>query len=74
MCCAYLYSDQTGRELFRLTDPGDELPIPAIGETIKFNRNRYQIISVRVVESPSPATLATEYRIRMLPIEVHPLT
>jgi hypothetical protein len=69
MCCAYLYADHTGRELFRLTDPGDELPVPSIGETIKFKRNRYQIESVKVIESPNPATLATEYRIRMLRIE-----
>jgi hypothetical protein len=69
MCCAYLYSDRAGRELFRVTDLGDELPIPAIGETIKFNHHRYQVASVKVIESPSPKTLATEYRIQLLLVE-----
>jgi hypothetical protein len=71
MCRAYLYSEQAGRrELFRVADPGDELPIPAIGETIKFNHHRYQIASIKVIESPSTRTLATEYRIQLLPMAV----
>jgi len=62
MPCAYLYTDRSGCEIFRLTDVADQLPIPAAGETIRLHNSRYLVESVKMVESLSPARLATEYR------------
>ena len=69
MFCTYLYSDRNGREVFRATDPDEQLPIPQVGETIKLDRHRYRVESVRLVESLSPATLPKEYRVRVELIE-----
>jgi hypothetical protein len=69
MACAYLYSDRTGREVFRITDPAERLPTPAVGETIELYNHLYKIESVKMVLSSSPASLATEYRVRVLPVE-----
>ncbi len=65
MPCAYLFSDRNGRELLSVADPGDQLAIPTAGETIKLYHHRYKVESVKIVESPSPTSLATEYRIRL---------
>ena len=69
MPCAHLYCDRNGREVFRVTDPEDLLPAPTVGEMIKHHQRRYTIESVLFVESLSPSTLATEYRVRLEPIE-----
>jgi hypothetical protein len=66
---AYLYSIGTGREVFRITDPTEELPTPAIGETIKLYDHRYRVESVKMVLSLSPSSLATEYRVHVFRIE-----
>jgi hypothetical protein len=66
---AYLYSIGTGREVFRITDPSEELPTPAIGETVELCDSRYRVESVKVVLSLSPSSLATEYRVSVLRIE-----
>jgi hypothetical protein len=65
----YLYSDRTGREVFRAIDPDERLPVPEVGETIKLESHRYTIEYVRLIESISPATLPKEYRVRVHPIE-----
>jgi hypothetical protein len=69
MACAFLYSDRTGREVFRVTDPAEEFPTPSVGETIEFYDHRYKVESVKMVLSSSPASLATEYRVRLLLLE-----
>jgi hypothetical protein len=69
MACAFLYSDRTGREVFRITDPAEQLPTPSVGETIEFSDHHYMVESVKMVWSSSPASLATEYRVRVLLIE-----
>ena len=69
MPCAYLYTDRSGCEIFRLTDVADQLPIPAAGETIRLLNTCYLVESVKMVESLSPASLATEYCVRVLLIE-----
>lgn len=69
MPCTYLYSDRNGREVFRATDPDEQLPIPQVGETIKLERQRYKVEYIRLVESLSPATLPKEYRVRVQLIE-----
>ena len=66
MSCAYLYSGRTGREIFRVTDFNNNFPIPRVGETIKLDRNRYTVESVKVRES---STLLTEYRVRVMLVE-----
>lgn len=69
MSRVYLYSDRNGREVFRATDPDEQLPVPQVGETIKLDRQRYKVESVRLLESLSPATLPKEYRVRVQQIE-----
>jgi hypothetical protein len=69
MACAFLYSDKTGREVFRVTDPAEEFPAPSVGETIEFYHHRYQVESVKMILSLSPTSLATEYRVRVLLLE-----
>jgi hypothetical protein len=69
MACLYLYSDRSGREIFRAIDPDERLPVPQIGETIKLDRQRYTVEYVRLVASISSATLPKEYRVRVQLLE-----
>ena len=69
MSRTYLYSDGNGKEIFRAADPGEQLPVPQVGEIIKLDRHRYRVEYVRLVESLSPATLPKEYRVRVERIE-----
>jgi|HubBroStandDraft_6_1064221.scaffolds.fasta_scaffold193004_3 hypothetical protein len=66
MPCAYLFSDRYGHEILSVADLADQLPIPLVGETIKLHHDRYKVESVKMIESPSPGSLATEYRVRVL--------
>jgi hypothetical protein len=69
MSRVFLYSDRSGREVFRAIDPGEQLAVPEVGETIKLDRHRYKVEYVRLLESLSPATLPKEYRVRVQLLE-----
>jgi hypothetical protein len=66
---AFLYSDRNGHEVFSVLDVNDNLPIPVIGETIKLNRNRYVVESVRVVESRKVSNGPTQCHVCVTPLE-----
>lgn len=66
MPCAYLFSDRYGSKILSVADLDDRLPVPAVGETITLHHDRYKVESVKMVESPSTDSLATEYRVGLL--------
>ena len=62
MACEFSYSDLNGHEVFSVSDMNDNLPIPNVGETIKIERNRYLVQSVRLVP-PKNNVAARECRV-----------
>jgi hypothetical protein len=67
VACEFSYSDLNGHELFSVSDMNDNLPIPNVGETIKIERNRYLVKSVRLVPRENNVA-AKEYRVCVAPV------
>ncbi len=69
MACAFQYSDPNGREVFSVTDMNDNLPVPNIGETLKLDRNRYTVQSVKMFEPRISAQALRQCRICVMLVE-----
>jgi hypothetical protein len=63
---AFVYSEPNGREVFKVTDVNENLPIPNSGETVKLDCKRYVIQTVKIVESRKHDSEAKQCRISVM--------
>jgi hypothetical protein len=63
MPCILVYSDGTGHELLRVNDPGDQLPIPQVGDAIRFCLNDCKIESMTAIVTEDPEESTIEHRL-----------